>query len=155
MKNQQALLDQQKENDKEIKQYEHELKMQAQEHANFIAEKQLEIASFIAQSKAQVDQQDILMKQYIEDKKHEREIQKIANEDKVEMSYLAEQSKSSNVQQKLSALQIKLDAMFNAIKLGVDSKQIELGHKENVKKLDTESKKVDAMNKKNPEKIKD
>ena len=82
-------------------------------------------------------------------------MQKIANEDKVEMSYLAEQSRSSNVQQKLSALQIKLDAMFNAMKLGVDSKQIELGHKENVKKLNTESKKVDAMNKKNPEKIKD
>ena len=115
----------------------------------------MEIASFIAQSKAQVDQQNVLMKQYIEDKKHEREMVKISNEDKVEMSYLQEQSRSATVQQKLSALQIQLDAMFNTLKYGLDKKGLEFGHVENVKKLNVEDKKATAMEKKSPEHISD
>ena len=136
IQNQSQTIEQQKESQKEIEQFKVELQMQAQQHANLIAEKQLEIASFIAQSKAQVDQQNILMQQYIEDKKHEREMAKIANEDKVEMSYLQEQSRSATVQQKLSALQIQLDALFNSVKLGINNKSLDMSHKENIKKLD-------------------
>ena len=152
MQNQSQAIQEQKESQKEIEQFKIELQMQAQQHANLIAEKQLEISSFIAQSKAQVDQQNILMQQYIADKQHEREIAKIANEDKVEMSYLAEQSRSTSVQQKLSALQIQLDAMFNALKLGLEKKGLDLGHIENIKKLDVEDQKVKAMKNKSSEK---
>jgi hypothetical protein len=155
MQNQSQAIQEQKESQKEIEQFKVQLQIQAQEHANLIAEKQMEIASFIAQSKAQVDQQNVLMKQYIEDKKHEREMIKISNEDKVEMSYLQEQSRSATVQQKLSALQIQLDAMFNTLKYGLDKKGLEFGHVENVKKLNVEDKKATAMEKKSPEHISD
>lgn len=155
MQQQSSLIEEQKAADMEVAEYQNQLTMQAQEHANLIAEKQMEIAGFIAQSKAQIDQQDIMLKQYIEDNKHQRELQKIANEDKVEMSYLSEQSRSATVQQKLTALQIKLDALFNSIKLGIDTKGLELGHKEKMAKVATDDKKATAMAKKNPVKIKD
>ena len=148
MQQQSSLIEEQKAADMEVAEYQNQLTMQAQEHANLIAEKQMEIAGFIAQSKAQIDQQDIMLKQYIEDNKHQRELQKIANEDKVEMSYLSEQSRSATVQQKLTALQIKLDALFNSIKLGIDTKGLELGHKEKMAKVATDDKKATAMAKK-------
>lgn len=155
MQNHNQALQEQKEAQKEIEQFKAELQMQAQQHANIIAEKQLEIASFIAQSKAETEQQNILMQQYIEDNKHKREMLKIANEDKVEMSYLQEQSRSSTVQQRLSALQIQLDAMFNALKYGLEKKGLDLENMRGLKKINSTENKVPAMPKKKPENISD
>jgi hypothetical protein len=152
---QSSLIEQQKESAKEVEQFKADLEMQAQQHSNLIAEKQLEIAAFLAQAKAQVDEQNVLLKQHIENMKHERELAKIANEDKVEMSYLAEQSKSTNIQQRLTAMQMRLDALFNAFKLGLDNKALDNDLNVKTKKIAAESKKAEAMPKKNPEHLKD
>ena len=152
---QSSLIEQQKESAKELEQFKVDLEMQAQQHNNLIAEKQLEIAAFLAQAKAQVDEQNVLLKQHIENLKHERELAKIANEDKVEMSYLAEQSNSTNIQQRLTAMQMRLDALFNAFKLGLDNKALDNDLNVKTKKIAAESKKAEAMPKKNPEHLKD
>jgi len=71
------------------------------------------------------------------------------------MSYLAEQSKSTNIQQRLTAMQMRLDALFNAFKLGLDNKALDNDLNVKTKKIAAESKKAEAMPKKNPEHLKD
>ena len=153
--NQMEQIQQAGESQKDVLKFQNDLLMQAEQHKNLIEEKKVEIASFLAQLKAQTDQQNLLLKQYIEDKKHERELKAIDNESNVEAAYLVEQSKSTSVKQELEAIRTKFDMWLQTIQLQLQAKDVDNKHIESVEKIGVENKKVSAMKKRNPEHISD
>jgi hypothetical protein len=138
----------------ELKQFEHDLIEQANEHGKFIAEKQLEISAFLAQLQAEKEQKELELKMYIEDNKHNRELMKIESEEKVEMAYLEEQAKSTSLQQQLDALRTKYDILFESIRLQLQKKGLDI-NLELGRKINKSTSATTRMNKKNPVKIKD
>jgi hypothetical protein len=153
--NQMEQIQQAGESQKDVLKFQNDLLMQAEQHKNLIEEKKVEIASFLAQLKAQTDQQNLLLKQYTEDKKHERELMAIDNESNVEAAYLVEQSKSTSVKQELEAIRTKFDMWLQTIQLQLQAKDVDNKHVEGLEKIGVENKKVSAMKKRNPEHISD
>lgn len=118
--NQSDLIEQNKEAQKEIEQFKADLKMQADQHANYIEEQKTGIAEFIAKTNAQLEAMRIELETKKAEDLHEREVQKIENEKEVEDKYLEEQSSSTKIDQQLNALKNKYDTIIRLLQVRND-----------------------------------
>lgn len=114
---QSSYVEQNKKANMEIEQFKADLKKAGDEHKNYIDEQHLQIASFIAQSNAQLEAQRLQLEAMKAQDNKEIENKKIDSEERVEKEYLAEQAKSTQIDQQLNALKNKYDTLISLLQI--------------------------------------
>lgn len=130
-----------------LKELEAQIKMSEQQYNAQLEQAKMEYEKAFNDQKLAIEAKKVENASSDASMKNNLKLMELLNEQQVETSYLAESKEARMIQNKLEALELKMNALINGVSLELQKKSKELDHKRDLKKIDADIQKAKKQSK--------